>query len=231
MVAIKGHIGTGMYTVREAAFYARVQTALMSRWLFGANRKKAVLDPEYGGQQKLVSFLDLVQALAIREISLQHRIPLLKFRQAVEYARKKGVDYLFARKHKTFLGPNGELAVDFPGPNGGLIEATGRHKGQRLIPLTESYLQNLTFGNDGLANRYYIYQYIDPQSKGSTDIIMDPKQRFGEPLLPSGYTATAVFEAIRVEGDWESVSRVYGIPENEVEAAYRFYDHLNKPRP
>ena len=61
---------------------------------------------------------------------------------------------------------------------------------------------------------------------------MNPERRFGEPLLPSGYTAKTIFKAIRSEGDLESVAHSYGIPEGEVETAYFFYSkYLNKPDP
>ena len=77
-------LGKGMYTVAEAALYCRVTTAMMTRWLFGTASGEPVMVPQFGTEERLVSFLDLVQTLAIREIRNQHKVPLPKFRQALQ---------------------------------------------------------------------------------------------------------------------------------------------------
>ena len=83
----KNKVGKGLYSVPEAAFYARLRTQTMNRWLFGNNQGGAVLDPQYGDESKDVSFLDFVQSLAVRSITTSpkaRRIPVQKIRQAVE---------------------------------------------------------------------------------------------------------------------------------------------------
>lgn len=58
---------------------------------------------------------------------------------------------------------------------------------------------------------------------------MDPHTRFGEPLLPSGYTAMTIWDAIRAEGGIDRAAKAYGIPKEEAQAAYQFVvDHLGK---
>src|SRR4051812_18509560 len=97
-------LGNGIYTVAEAALYARVAPQMMSRWLFGGKRGEPVFGPQFGAADRLVSFLDLIQTLAIREIRIQRRVPLNKFRQAISLAKAKyGMAYPFATKHCTFL--------------------------------------------------------------------------------------------------------------------------------
>jgi hypothetical protein len=101
---LRKFIGSGLYTVKEAALYARVREPLMRRWLFGTKDRRAVIDLQFGAGEKLVSFLDLIQTLAIREIRLQYNVPLQKFRQAIRWVKKaRDVDYPFARKHFTYL--------------------------------------------------------------------------------------------------------------------------------
>jgi len=81
------------------------------------------------------------------------------------------------------------------------------------------YLDNLDFDPNGLASSYRIYDRV----------VMDPARRFGEPLLPSGYTVKTVWDSIRVEGGIDRTVSVYGIPRHEVEAAYKFFvEYLGK---
>src|SRR5215218_3560740 len=101
---LKPHIGKGLYTVREAALYSRVRPELLNRWLFGTATSKPVLTPQFGRAEKLVSFLDLVQTLAIRQIRLMYDVPVSKIRQALRWVKKHlDEDYPFARQHFTYL--------------------------------------------------------------------------------------------------------------------------------
>src|SRR5436305_15157494 len=98
------YLGNGLYSVAEAALYARVSRAMMTRWLFGGKSGQSVLQPQFGSDNRAVSFLDFIQTLAIREIRFQHKVPLSKFREAIKVAKDKhDLDYPFARKHCTYL--------------------------------------------------------------------------------------------------------------------------------
>lgn len=220
MVAtLKKYIGTGLYTIREAALYARVSEPMMRRWLFGTNRLDPVIDRQFGTDEKRVTFLDLVQTLAIREIRLQHDVPLQKFREAMRWVKKaRGVEYPFARRHYTFLLGK-ELVIALSKAE--YVQASGKQAGQRLLSFVEMYLESLTFNRDGLANAYQIFKSDD-----EVPIVMNPERRFGEPLLPSGYSAMCIWDAIKAEGGIEHAAKAYGIPREEVAAAYKFIDHL-----
>jgi uncharacterized protein (DUF433 family) len=156
-------------------------------------------------------------------------VPLPKFRQAIKVARDSlGLDYPFARRHCTYLLGE-ELVIRLPGPPGDdddFVQVSGKQKRQKLIPFVEMYLDDLSYSPEGLANKYHIFK------NGDVKITMDPEYRFGEPLLPSGYTAMTIWESITAEGSIDAVARVYGIPKMEVETAYRFFvDHLGKTSP
>jgi hypothetical protein len=218
---VEQYVGNGLYTVEEAALFARVSTAMMSRWLFGTRSGKPVVRPQFGRGDKLVSFLDLIQTLAIREIRLQHRVPLAKFRQAIDEAERRRLTYPFARSHCTYLKPDGELVIRTDPYADSFVEASGKHRGQRLIPFVEMYLKDLTYDAAGLAKDFRIFRY------GNVSVTMDPDRRFGEPLLPSGHSAVTIRRAVTAEGGLERAAKAYGIPLAEVETAYHFYDFLN----
>lgn len=219
------YLGNGLYTVAEAAMYCRVSTSVMTRWLFGIKSGRSVLDPEFGSKERFVSFLDLVQTLAIREIRSQENVPLVKFRQAIQLAKEKfQLNHPFARHHCTYLY-NNDLVIRPESDRDQYFEASGKQRGQGMFSFVEMYMKSLDFTPDGLANRFRIFESTH---KKPVTITLDPHVRFGEPLLPSGYTAMSIRAAILVEGGVDPVAKVYGIPREEVEAAYLFVDFLNK---
>ncbi len=211
-------LGTGIYTISEAALFARVSPPLLARWLFGNKRGESVVVPQYDPHEKLVGFLDLVQTLAIREIRLQKKIGLQKIKQAVKFAKDHlGMSYPFAMRHVTFLLGDTLVIKRSSDDMDEFIEASGAHRGQKLFNFVEFYLKDLSFDVNGLASRYQIFKSAD-----NVEITMDPRFRFGEPLLPSRYSAMTIWESVLVEGGIEPASKAYGIPKEEVEAAYKF---------
>jgi uncharacterized protein (DUF433 family) len=214
-------LGVGLYTPSEAALYARVPARMLRRWFYGTKERRAALRPQFSGEDKTITFLDFVQTLAVREIRLRHGVPLQRIRQAVEVARKVGVEYPFARPHKTFLfGQDIAIQLD----DGRLVQASGKHKTNTLMKrIVELYLRDLTFGPNGLAASYLAFKW------NACEITMDPKVRFGEPMIrSSGYSARALWEAVESEGGIKEAAEAYGVEEAEVEAAYRYYDYLDR---
>ncbi len=219
------HLGSGLYTIAEAAMYCRVSTSMLSRWLFGTESGRPVIDAQFGSKERFVSFLDLVQTLAIREIREQEQIQLIKFRQAIKFAKDTyGLDHIFARKHLTYRYDD-ELVIKPDPETKEYVDASGKHRGQGRFEFVELYLQDLGYNREGLAEQYRIFE-----SKHDKPVIitLNPHVRFGEPLLPSGYTALSIRKAIKVEGGIEKTATAYGISTDEVETAYRFGDFLSK---
>ncbi len=227
-MATKTHkyLGTGLYTIAEAALYCRVSTSMMTRWIFGTKAGRSVISPEFESKERFVTFLDLVQTLAIREIKEQADVPLIKFRQAIEFAKKNYcLDHIFARNHFTYLYDE-ELIIKPSADTNEYVDASGKNRGQGRLQFVEMYMRDLNYSPDGLAHKYEIFK----SAHGISPVIitLDPHVRFGEPLLPSGYTALTIRNAIKTEGSIENTAEAYGISIDEVEAAYRFGDYLSK---
>ncbi len=220
MKKIDRFLGHGLYTVREAALYARVSPQKLSRWLFGTTKRKPVIDPQFKSDEKLVSFLDLVQALAIKEIRFQRpEVTLEMIRDAIILCRNRlKVEHPFAIEHFTFLF--GEKLVIRKNRDE-YIQVENQNTGQILFPFVETYLSDLTFDEYGVANKWRVR--INLSDDKHVPIVLDPKRRFGEPLLPSGHTVSSIFEAVRIEGGVERAAKVYGIPKEEAEASYKFF--------
>ena len=88
VVANDSFLGIGLYTVQEAALYARVPVQTMSRWLYGSKGGEPVLTPELAGrEEKFVTFLDFIQAIHVRHIRKTLGVPLARIRRGIEIAR------------------------------------------------------------------------------------------------------------------------------------------------
>ena len=192
----------------------RVRTQLMNRWIYGTTAGEPVLRPQIGeiDNQRVVSFLDLVQALAIRAIRVQFNIPLAKIREAYETARNQyGVEYPFAVSHKTYLFGNVadpkscDVIIDLTGKgtNDRLVQLTGKRKKNQVIrEVLETYHRDLDFRNDGLATSYRAFVDRD------AFVVMNPEVNFGEPVVgETGYTAQTLYSSFKSEGSVRGLQR------------------------
>jgi uncharacterized protein (DUF433 family) len=234
MITTQDHLGIGIYTPAEAAFYARVSPRIMSRWVFGDSGSKPVIEKQLkDSEEKIVTFLDFVQTLAVREVRHRHGLPLQRIRQGVDEAQKRyNLDYPLACLHRIFLFSDqqrqghGEIAIRLESDQEGVeeyVQLTGRARGNRLIqPVVEMFLTDLSFDPETrLATQYR------PMRENGLCVLLDPHRRFGEPLIdPSGYTAEALWHATNTEGGLEAAAEAYGVSVEQVKLANKYYDSL-----
>lgn len=212
-----------MYLADEAAFYARIPSNTMRRWLEGGNAGERVFQPAIEGRDEyFATFLDFVQALAIRNLRTRTdlRISLQKIRAAVNFATERGVTYPFAREHITFWdGHDIHIRIG----SSDYTQATGKNVDQTsLRQIVEVYMRDLTFdATTGLADSYTAFQW------GGHQVTMNPKVHLGEPIVAScGYSARSLSEACETEGGIKGAARAYGVKESEAECAARYIDFL-----
>ncbi len=217
-------LGVGLYTPREAALYAQIPTQTIVRWLFGMGGGQAVLSPQLSEEDKLVTFLDFVQAMSVRSIRLMKKTPLQRIRDAVSAASQEfEIEFPLAARHRIFfLGE--EIIINVGDQESKkYLQVTGRHKSNFVLTeVAEFFKENLFFDDVlGLASSYRPFEYKN------CGIVMDPTIRFGEPYLPScGYSAQSLMDAYQSEGGLEPAAKAYSVQVHEVETAVRFYDHI-----
>jgi uncharacterized protein (DUF433 family) len=193
------------------------------RWFKGDDYCRRVIPLE---EVKIISFLDFVQALAIRNLRVHYNIRLQDIRDAVDRASEEhGISHPFAHKHTTFLfekkiwiQPAGKL----------LTQISGRGHGQiGLTPIIENFYKDISFDSDtGFAVAYKAFERT--YASGSHKIVMNPKLRFGEPILDdSGYTPQALFEAAKTEGSEKAAARNYGVSVDQIKICIEYYDYLS----
>lgn len=223
MVALNNSIlnGSGLYTVQEAAWYARMHPATLHRWLKGNGVGDRVFQSE-GDIDRTINFLEFIQALAVRNLRIHYKVPLASIRNALNTAKEEfQIEYPFARRHTTFLfGKNLWIRPD--DETGSMVQISGKERGQTgMTSVIEPFMKDVSFDSAGLANRYTAFQ------KNRCEIIMDPAVRFGEPLLQGcGYTPLALFEAAKAEGSVKNAASLYGVTEAQVETCIDYFDFL-----
>ena len=235
VAALQELIGIGIYTPDEAARYARVSVRTMQRWIFGEGKGHSVIRAELAETgEKIITFLDFVQAMAVRSVRISdNKFPLQKIRRACDEAMDHyNLRYpLAARDHKiSIFGPQDkpqlcEMVISIGQDERGkekYMQLTGKNKGNLMITdIAEPFMQGLDFGGSKFAERYTAWK------EHGRSIIMDPRNRLGEPYLPSsGYTALALWEAYQAEGGVAQVAKAYGVDREEVELACSYFDFL-----
>jgi hypothetical protein len=237
VVAANSLLGVGLYSVNEAALYARVPTRTINRWVYGDKTGDQVILPQLDKENgdKVVTFLDFVQALAIRRIRHERRVSLPKLREAYFRARDEfGVKYPLALDNTRIglFGPpddpaKQEIYICLEKSEDAVQRyfQTGKRHGNQLIgEVVQTYSRRLIYDDSGLATRYIAYKTDDGT------IMMDPEIRFGEPYAEDfGYTARTLFDAYQSEGSVTRAAEVYGVPANTVELAVEYFDYLRPP--
>jgi DNA-binding transcriptional MerR regulator len=210
----------GIYTITEAALYARIHPHTLKYWLTSGDKEDAqVIQPDYDIEcGKYVSFLEFVQALAIREIRMAKKVSLQKIRDAVKTAQEThGIRYPLAKKHTCYLYDK-EIFISFTHDDDP-IQLSGGEKGQPVMRrIVEVFLDDISWDVEGIAQSYKPF---------GIGVIQDPARRFGEPLVEScGASALALWEAARTEGGYERAAEVYGVQPGDVKIACHYFDYL-----
>ena len=223
MSATDNLLGIGIYTPAQAAHYARVPTQLVNRWIHGSKQGDAVITPQLkDSSDRIVTFLDWVQTLAIRAIRRHKKIPLPKIREAINVARRDlEIEFPFAMNHKIYLFDD-KIFIDVKKKR--WHQLTGKFKGQGLFPIAEPFMTELSYSDEGLAKLYQAF------SHGRLSVIMDPTFHFGHPYVDScKQTTQALYHAYKTEGSQEAAAEVLGVTVEEVGMAIRYEDYLGGP--
>lgn len=217
---------TGLYTLVEAARYARMQPITLTRWFKGDNYCERVIPLE---DSKIITFLDFVQALAIRNLRVnykKYKITLQDIRDAVDRATKEhGITHPFAHKHTTFWFDR-KIWIQPEGKQ--LTQISGKGHGQLgILPIIEKFYEDLAFDpKTGYASSYKAFERT--YASGTHKIVMAPNVRFGEPILDdSGYTPEALYEAAQIEGSYEAAARNYGVDIDQIKTCFDYFDYLS----
>jgi uncharacterized protein (DUF433 family) len=211
----------GLYSLKEAATYARVAPMTLQRWLFGTKTTAALraseIDPAEG---RYVTFIEFIEAAAIGELRLKN-IPLQRIRQAIDTAKKHyGIEHPFAHEKHWCYTVGKDLFITLDEKSIAGLSGKDRHQ-LSSRPLLEAYMKNIEFDSEHMAAAFTAYRY------GQSAIKMTPTKLFGEPILErSGYPALTLWNAANEEGSIELAAKNYDVEVEEVEAACEYWKSL-----
>jgi len=210
----------GAYTPATAAALLGVNTAKILRWVYGTTNAEPAIVPQHRDfRGEIITFLDLIQAMAIRNIRNQRSVSLQKIRATVIKAREYGILYPLAKKHTTFVF-NDDVVLRLD--DGSLIQATGRYHDNQLIePVVYEYLDDLGWDDRGFASAYR------PIRRGYRLVTLDPRINYGAPtVMPCRYTVTTLLNAVESEGDENRAAAACGVHPIDVQLAREFEVNL-----
>lgn len=211
----------GIYTPGEVALFAKLHRTTVQRWFFSNHMGQAVMRPSSSREERTLSFLDLVQAMAVRDIRRVHKVPLPKIREAVQRAEADyQLSHIFARPHCSVLF-EGDIFI-YPKGEASPVQVSGKRPHQvALRPIVEAFQRDLSFDENGLARLFTAFRFADES------VVMDPAVRFGEPCVTScGYSARTLYDAVLSEGGVTEAARAFDVPEAAVDVALRYYESL-----
>ena len=217
----KQRIGLGVYTPQEAALYAGVSSRKLSRWLYGTSVSEPILASQLR-QERLVSFLDLIQSKSISE-ARRLGVSFQKIREAIDVAKKHhNIEFPLAHRYALVEFGN-ELHIHNHDAER-ITTVTGKAKHQTLMAqIVTKFMRDLEFNAEGVVEKY------TPFESNGIQIVLNPKVQFGQPLVgKTGYRADILNKAYLAEGSYGSVADEFGVDMEEVKTAILYMNSLSK---
>jgi len=224
-------IGTGAYSLRDAALLLRIPYGKLRRWAEGywysVSDDDRFSEPVVPGQmddvdERILSFLELME-LAVIAFYRSEGVAMQVVREARARAQKLfGTEFPFATRR---------LQTDGKGIFAELSQIEGVPDSRLQIELSRSQLTSsefvepffrdyVDFGRDGLAMAYWPLGREKP-------ILLDSRRAFGRPILTRVGTPTFVLFQMREAGEsTERIADWYGLTRDEVEIALEFEEQL-----
>lgn len=215
----------GLYTLAQAALFARMPLNTLNYWHYGTKAREPLRESRIPKQDgKFVTFLEFIEAVAIRSLRQERSVPLPKIREAIKEAQERyGIQYPFAQQlHKTVIvGRDIHILL---GEEAAMVGLSGKDKAQNSFkPFLEPYMENIKYNAEKMACEFVAYRYGD----GEKIIKMNPRISFGEPVVgKTGYTAETLWKAAIAEGSIDKACQYYEVDRESVIAACNFWAGL-----
>ena len=211
------------YSIADAAGYLRLPVSTLRSWVLGQNYRvgdqhkffKPVIDIADRKERQL-SFIHLVEAFVLAGIRRQHEIPLPKVRKAVDYLRRT-FNSNRPLSDEQFQTDGVDLFVE---KMGSLIGAT--QEGQiQMRDIIRGRLERVHRDPKGIPEKIVLFP-ARPDTKGSADVVIDPRLSFGRPVLDRLGVRTAILAERFDAGDSiEVLAREYEAPPEAIQNAIR----------
>ncbi|PXA04808.1 hypothetical protein DDZ13_06490 [Coraliomargarita sinensis] len=222
--AIQGAVG--LYSLQEAAYYARIPENTLRYWFLGRGDYQPVRTPSVDREGiPYLSFQDFIESLAIRFLRVEKKVQMKEIRDSILRAQDEhGIEYPFSdRRHKLAIDKVDRSLHIYINREGDPFKLAGSNIGQRGIQkILEPYMNDLLFDDeDFLARQYRAY------TSGGRNVIMNPRFLFGQPKVEnSPYSARALWESYIAEGGIDYVCDYYDVSRSVVELSCEYCQHV-----
>ena len=219
-------IGTGLYTPREAAHFAKLRPETFNRWFYGDTRGDRVVRPRFDPkpETRLITFVDLIQAVAVRVLRTgpkASKITLKHIREVVRECEEQNILFPLAQEHTLFWYSNRLILKTKEELYIGVTRKIDRNQlySGRII---EPFLKEVKFGDqDRLAHIW------TPLSSPNFRVDLNDGRRFGMPTIePGGVLVGALVDAVESEGSEESAADAFEISPEAVSLALKYREYL-----
>jgi uncharacterized protein (DUF433 family) len=217
--------GEGLYSLRDAAYYARIPQQTLSAWFFGRGEEKYRHASLSDLPEKLLTFEEFIEAIAIRYLR-EKGFTLKAILAALTQAE------LLCNATRVFTNPDFDFWAEkdskrlYVAPHKGPpIGLDGKKEiGQMsLQPIIKDYLRLIEFDNNHKAAVYR------PLRNDDFNIALNPTRSFGEPIVEQvGYPARTLLRALKEEGSIEKAAWMYGVPEGAIKMASDYEKYLRQ---
>lgn len=214
-------LGQGVYTPREAARLVGINAQQVLRWTRGSGPTDPLWHAHYqflDDEITEISFLDLIE---VRVVAAMRRaeISLQSIRFAILFAKEK---YNIDRPLSSldFKTDGSEILMKAVENDGQYVSLSKKRPGQKVFKEIVSQSLNDLEYEGSQAARW--------RPHGFSKIVIDPKRRFGDPILENYGISTKTLQAEFLEfGDLEYLSNIYEVPKKTLELAISFEDKLD----
>jgi uncharacterized protein (DUF433 family) len=212
------------YGISEAAFYLDIPDATLRSWVVGRHY------PVAGGRryfkplieladkdQKLLSFINLIEAHVLNAIRRDHQVQLPKVRKAMAYLKGKiGSEHPLADRRLETDGL--DLFVE---EYSRLINIS-RDGQMALKGMLELHLKRIARDAKGLPVKLYLFSRM-PVSEQPSVVVVNPSISFGRPVLEgTGVVTSILAERYKAGESLDALAEDYGRPKEEIEEAIRY---------
>ncbi len=211
------------YSIGEGAGYLRLPVSTLRSWLLGqhyvVSEQRKFFRPVIeiaDRKQRLMSFINLVEAFVLAGIRRQHEVPLPKVRKAVDYLRR------------TFKTPRPLAEEQFQTDGvdlfvermGSLIGAT--QEGQmQMREIIRGRLERVRRDPKGVPEKIVLFAASRERAAGA-DVVIDPRLSFGRPVLDGlGVRTSVLAERFDAGDSIDQLAREYAAPADAVQNAIR----------
>ncbi|MEM7791413.1 MAG: hypothetical protein AAF546_08425 [Verrucomicrobiota bacterium] len=212
--------GSGLYTVRDAARYARMPLSTLKSWFDCKELARNIAVSEVNGSY--LTFLDLVEVIVMRKLRTKYKVSMRAIREALVEARRRwSEDYLFGNKDYRIFTNDREIVIlekDEPSP----VQITGKDRGSTYFTEFVDFYDFLLYDqNSPLPLSYKAGTY------GELEVFIDPTVLLGRPRVEgSSVSAIALTKAAIAEGSDQIAAKLYNVDTQAVIASRRYCEAI-----